>query len=389
MAPTQRPCVKLPRRYAPGLENNKYVSVHMTDSIAKIAGKPSKSGQRLAEWRWCTVLVEEPARERAFKALAEFLQAMCHEDLACGVTARATVAGELETAAHPTEGLGVVRLTSPGQLQEFICLPLGGSQCLLGQRTLGLGLDTELTVPWWAALKDLKTSLAPEGLRLPPVGSLIQLVQTRAPVVSQSELRDLLELSAAEANYLQSLVQEQSEELHRLRERVKSLMERDDSGSSEEAWSPQALHWGEEKTLEHLELWCLSHRETVEVAPRAHAGAKKSIYKTPGHVYKALNFLAGPYWQYRTGKLSKEKLDEALAHSGCQLAGSVGMSVAGELGDTYFIKWNGRRRFLDMHLLRGGGRDERYCMRVYFFWDDELKKTVVGWLPSHLNNSLS
>lgn len=49
----------------------------------------------------------------------------------------------------------------------------------------------------------------------------------------------------------------------------------------------------------------------------------------------------------------------------------------------------GRRRMFDLHLAKGGGRDERYCLRIYFFWSAEDRKVVVGWLPSHLSNSLS
>jgi len=78
-----------------------------------------------------------------------------------------------------------------------------------------------------------------------------------------------------------------------------------------------------------------------------------------------------------------------LAAEELQLEGSVAPSVAGEQGDAYFVSWKGRRRFMDLHLRKGGGRDERYCLRVYFFWDEQLQKVVVGWLPSHLSNSLS
>jgi hypothetical protein len=82
-------------------------------------------------------------------------------------------------------------------------------------------------------------------------------------------------------------------------------------------------------------------------------------------------------------------LNKALAETGCGLRGSAGMSVAGAEGDSYFVNWSGRRRFLDLHITRGGGRDQRYCMRIYFFWDADSQKVVVGHLPSHLNNSLA
>jgi hypothetical protein len=125
------------------------------------------------------------------------------------------------------------------------------------------------------------------------------------------------------------------------------------------------------------------------ILPRALQGAKKSHYETPETVYTALELLAGPYRDMRMGAMSHAQFIEALGASEMQLEGSVAPSVAGEQGDAYFVSWHGRRRFLELHLRKGGGRDERYCLRIYFFWDDAAQKVIVGWLPSHLSNSLS
>ena len=49
----------------------------------------------------------------------------------------------------------------------------------------------------------------------------------------------------------------------------------------------------------------------------------------------------------------------------------------------------GRPRVLDWHLKRGESRERTRCFRLYYFWDDETQCAVVGWLPSHLDNSLT
>lgn len=141
--------------------------------------------------------------------------------------------------------------------------------------------------------------------------------------------------------------------------------------------------------LTQLPQWAADNKDRIEILPRALSGAKKSNYLRPDLICKALMILAGPYREHRAGRLSAEALSNLMMVDGFRIEGSVGPSVAGEYGDAYFVKWQGRRCFMDQHLLKGGGRDERYCMRVYFFWDAETSRVVCGELPAHLPNSLS
>jgi hypothetical protein len=46
-------------------------------------------------------------------------------------------------------------------------------------------------------------------------------------------------------------------------------------------------------------------------------------------------------------------------------------------------------RFLEYHLRKGVAKDERFCLAIYFLWDEQEKKVVVGWLPSHLDNRMT
>lgn len=180
------------------------------------------------------------------------------------------------------------------------------------------------------------------------------------------------------------------EEVRRLKAKLHDVKE------SREAKEPLAVSASDVQavsrfpaTLDELQTWSSSVEGKLVLTPRALNGAKKSLYERPELVYAGLEFLAGAYREYRLGVRSIQEMDKALAEAGLRIAGSVSPSVAGALGDTYFVSWAGRQRFMDLHLLRGGGRDERYCMRIYFFWDDESQQCVVGWLPSHLDNSLS
>jgi hypothetical protein len=62
---------------------------------------------------------------------------------------------------------------------------------------------------------------------------------------------------------------------------------------------------------------------------------------------------------------------------------------AGEQGDGYFIDYGRQRRALGHHIKGSNSRDERYGFRIYYFWDDDSKQMIIGWLPSHLRTRAS
>ena len=51
--------------------------------------------------------------------------------------------------------------------------------------------------------------------------------------------------------------------------------------------------------------------------------------------------------------------------------------------DAYRIEWNGKMRMVDWHLKHGTSIDQRRCLRIYYFWDDELGQAVIAHMPSH------
>lgn len=249
--------------------------------------------------------------------------------------------------------------------------------------------DLALSAPlWWTGALGLP-SVPDPSIRLPGFMELVAILASRGNVSTtsadtQSAIADL----NYELGYYRQLASETAEELRLSQSKVRDLLSRTVSSSIDQVEEATAAPEPVED-LSGLADWSLKNTDRITVLSRAINGAKKSIYENPAAVYAALETLAGPYRDYRMAKLDKAGLNAAFAAAGVQFAGSVGSNVAGSHGDDYFVTWSGRRRFLEFHLGKGGGRDERYCMRIYFFWDDETQQVVVGSLPSHLNNSLS
>ena len=123
--------------------------------------------------------------------------------------------------------------------------------------------------------------------------------------------------------------------------------------------------------------------------PRAIKGLKDAAYHDPPTVFQALQMLAGPYRDMCLGVAgAKAKWEDGIKHLELRFGGSIRAERAGEHGDEYFVLYpqgTGQRRFLEFHLRKGSTKDKRYCLGIYFFWDEETQRVVVGWLPSHLD----
>lgn len=255
---------------------------------------------------------------------------------------------------------------------------------VFGAETTGLSLPL-----WWSEGLGLSCQRQ-ENAVLPGFIELVALLSSGGDVVTTSaEMR--VELAGMEHDlaYYRSLSDEQAEELRTARTKVRDLLARPIGATPQGEEDGVSAQPAPITDLSGLPDWAMEHSDKIVILPRALNSAKKSIYEQPAAVYGALELLAGAYREHRLGSIDREAFMVELNRSGLQLDGSVAPSVAGEQGDAYFVSWGKRRRFLDLHLVKGGGRDERYCLRVYFFWDADLKKAVVGWLPSHLSNSLS
>lgn len=125
------------------------------------------------------------------------------------------------------------------------------------------------------------------------------------------------------------------------------------------------------------------------IATRALREAEQSLYHDAGSIYKALLYLADEHRDmHLDGSLESRNVAIAkLQEIGWQCAGAGGETTLTR--DRYRVLFNGRWLTTELHLTKGGGRDPRYNARIYFTWDKSAGMCVVGWLPTHLENTLS
>lgn len=233
----------------------------------------------------------------------------------------------------------------------------------------------------------LAVSAHVESTRVPRFYELAGILLSTGSVQLQSlSQQDEIASLKSDVMHQTTVLDDTGQELRRLRERYHAVMT---LPSATARIIVGAVEEDPFTSLEQLPKWAADHQDTIVVLPRALASAKKSLYFRPELVCKGLELLAGAYRNSRLGEASTEELQRALDEHGFKLDFSIGPTIAGSHGDAYFVKWEGRRELLGLHLSKGGGRDERFCLRIYFFWDTDTARVIVGELPAHLPNSLS
>lgn len=123
--------------------------------------------------------------------------------------------------------------------------------------------------------------------------------------------------------------------------------------------------------------------------PRAARSLKTAVYEDIKLVYKCLKLLATSYYEYRMGQIPYAKFLELCkkVDPGLDERGAITDTAAGMQGDTYYVQYHGKKQKLERHLAKGSNKDRRYCLRIYFFWDDQEQMVVIGDLPYHLDTS--
>lgn len=200
-----------------------------------------------------------------------------------------------------------------------------------------------------------------------------------APRVSYSDM-DVRSALVVERDYWKDVATRQAAELRRLAAVVESRGGRSAPGTS------GGVDVRAER-LDELAAWADANVDRIVILPRALAEAKKSVYAEPARAFAALELLAETYRLVKLSLAPRETLKQKADELGLFLGGSVDPTRAGEEAQDYFVAYRGRRRFLEQHIGRGSSRDPRFCLRVYFFWDEDSERVVVGWLTSHLSNS--
>ncbi len=144
------------------------------------------------------------------------------------------------------------------------------------------------------------------------------------------------------------------------------------------------------KDLTDLGKWAQENLTgSIVLHERAVKAASNSKFEEPEFIYQTLILMRDYYVPMRTegGADLKKAYDTELAKLGLEDTKCFSQkNRAKKFGGEYFVKYQGDKRELDWHLKGKNSRDERYAFRLYYFWDKETNRVVVGYLPGHLRN---
>lgn len=190
--------------------------------------------------------------------------------------------------------------------------------------------------------------------------------------------------SALEADiaHWKSVATRQAEALRRTR----AALESKDAAQLAEMQVEVQREW----KLEDIEDWAAENADRIRIMPRAIAETKKSQYWKPELVYESLEMLASTYPMVKKSQLPRESLMEHAKRIGVWLGGSPDPGGAGGTkSEKYFVTFAGRRWYLESHLGCGNARDDRFCFRCYFVYDEEAGMVIVGSMPGHLDSRIT
>lgn len=199
------------------------------------------------------------------------------------------------------------------------------------------------------------------------------------------EAEELLSVAEDERDEALALVREQTARYMALQHRLDIL----NSQSRTVGGATQELP----DTLEDIEAWAKDHLSgAVELHERAIKAARESEFHDPEYVYKVLLMLRDHYVPMR--RIGGTELLNAFKNAAMQLRlvdtkCFSQKNKAKNFGGEYFVKYNGVSRELDWHLKGSDARNDQRGFRLYYFWDDETSRVIVGYLPGHLTNDLS
>lgn len=251
------------------------------------------------------------------------------------------------------------------------------------------GSDAERRLPPFNEVKRVASQIRLE--RAKTSGS----TDTDLLALAEQEIRDLQEASRNDKEVYEGLVakyesdaQQAQEEALQARAANLNFQARIRTLEKLQASSTRTKAKANPTSLDQFEEWCRSELVgSIEVLNRAFSGVKKSQFEDVELIYESMRLLKEHYVPMkREGGIERKNSFEAKCRSlGVSEEPTFAGDRWGEHSDEYKIRYGGQMRLLDRHLKKGQSKDQRYCFRLYFFWDDETEQVVVGWLPSHLD----
>lgn len=128
-----------------------------------------------------------------------------------------------------------------------------------------------------------------------------------------------------------------------------------------------------------------NYQAQIYLHPRAIKALKSAEFENVKLVYQAVQLLAEFYYNKRLGLVTEEEYQEELQKLCLKDEKAITVISAGEQGDEYYVTIGEKKHLLERHLTNGVSRDKRYCLRIYYYWDEDRNQVVIGSLPAHLN----
>jgi len=216
---------------------------------------------------------------------------------------------------------------------------------------------------------------------------LLMLAEEELKAAKQEAQTSLEMAIDADAEKEQALteVQQTKASYMALQARLKGLQAQLAQGEKEDNRIPDSL--------EDIEKWAVENLSgEVELHEKALKAAKESDFKDTELVYNALLMMRDLYVPMRRdgGIELVNKFDQRLAELGLENSPCFAQdNKAKNFGGAYFVRYQSSKRELDWHLKGSNSRDGRRGFRMYYFWDAESSRVVVGYFPGHLRNDIT
>jgi hypothetical protein len=154
-----------------------------------------------------------------------------------------------------------------------------------------------------------------------------------------------------------------------------------ESGASAEA-APESLS-------EFVDCVASQLGDCLELAGNAEKSLRKSPYEDLGRAWMAFQLLGTKFHSAFCGQLP---MQEAISAMRVEVDGRYAANNSGITAgkcDGYERTHRGKKYTLNKHIQLGTARDPRFCFRIYFEWEPELKRIIILHAGEHLDTTTS
>jgi hypothetical protein len=211
------------------------------------------------------------------------------------------------------------------------------------------------------------------------------LSKIRAAGKDSAELEAVVRLYEDEKAALQLTCEEKDEQIRGLTIKLSALeyalANKKGPANVEEAAfvEPKTV---EEAVARFKELY--SDSQAVMITSKAEDMAKSCPYENPTQLYRALEWLATRYHAARTNNARIQDLDEnCMNEIGMHYKGKQSSVTMGQFREDYFTKIDGRNIPLEEHIRKGTSKDPRQTVSIAFYYDEDTKKVIIGFIGQH------